>query len=94
MAMAEAMAAGLPVLGNRHPTSLVKHGVNGFLSDDPAELHKCARLLLDNLNLAARMGQQARRTIIERFSIDRFKRSFLRSVEIAREKWYTRAVGR
>jgi len=94
MAMAEAMAAGLPVLGNCHPTSFIKHGVNGFLSDDPAELRKCARLLLDNRNLAARMGQQARQTIVERFSITRFKQSFLRSIELAREKWYARAVGR
>jgi glycosyltransferase involved in cell wall biosynthesis len=38
MATLEAMAAGLPVLGNRHPTSPVKHGVSGYLSDDPAEL--------------------------------------------------------
>ena len=92
MATAEAMAAGLPVLGNRHPTSPVKHGVSGFLSDSPKELRHYARILLEDRDLACLMGRQARRTVIERFSLSRFKHSFLRSIEIARRKWYTRKV--
>jgi hypothetical protein len=84
MACLEAMAAGLPVLGNRHPTSPVKHGVSGFLSDDPAELRKRAVMLLENRNLAARMGQRARETVVENFSIDRFRKAFLQSIETAR----------
>jgi hypothetical protein len=90
MATAEAMAAGLPVLGNCHPTSPVRHGVSGFLSDDPRELQQYARLLLQDPNLADRMGREARRTVIERFSLIRFRHSFLRSIGIARRKWYTR----
>lgn len=35
MATLEAMAAGMPVLGNRHPTSPIEHGKSGFLSDNP-----------------------------------------------------------
>ncbi|MFQ6034235.1 MAG: glycosyltransferase, partial [Sedimentisphaerales bacterium] len=92
MATAEAMAAGLPVLGNRHPTSLVKHGVSGFLSDDPDELRKYARMLLENRNLAASMGQQARKTVMERLSINQFKKAFLQSIETARHKWHHRIV--
>ena len=92
MATAEAMAAGLPVLGNRHPTSPIRHGVSGFLSDDPRELRHYARILLEDRDLAALMGQQARRTVAERFSLTRFKHSFLRSIEIARRKWYTRRI--
>lgn len=90
MATAEAMAAGLPILGNRHPTSPVKHGISGFLSDDPRELNRYARILLEDPNLADRMGREARKTVIERFSPTRFRHSFLRSIEIARRKWYTR----
>jgi hypothetical protein len=86
MACLEAMAAGLPVLGNQHPTSPVKHGVSGFLSDDPAELRKCATMLLQNRNLAVRMGQQARKVVIENFSMDRFGKAFLQSIETARRK--------
>jgi len=93
MATIEAMAAGLPVLGNQHPTSPVEHGVSGFLSDDADELRKYARILLDNRDLAARMGQQARKTVIERFPMSRFKEAFLRSIETARYKWQNRNVG-
>jgi hypothetical protein len=92
MATAEAMAAGLPVLGNRHPTSPIRHGISGFLSDDPAELQRYARILLEDRKLALMMGQQARKTVVERFSLDRFRNAFLRSIEIARRKWCTRKV--
>lgn len=92
MATAEAMAAGLPVLGNRHPTSPIKHGVSGFLSDNPQELQRYAQILLEDKDLAQLMGQQARKTVMERFSLNRFKHSFLRSIEIARRKWYTRKI--
>ncbi|HUW17729.1 MAG TPA: glycosyltransferase [Sedimentisphaerales bacterium] len=92
MATTEAMAAGMPVLGNCHPTSPIKHGVSGFLSDDPAELQKYAKMLLEDRNLAVLMGQQARKTAMECFSITRFKESFLRSIETARRKWEKRKV--
>ncbi len=92
MASAEAMAAGLPVLGNRHPTSPIRHGISGFLSDNARELQHYARILLDDRDLAALMGQQARKTVVERFSLTRFKHAFTRSIEIARRKWYTRKV--
>jgi glycosyltransferase involved in cell wall biosynthesis len=92
MATIEAMAAGMPVLGNRHPTSLVKHGVSGFVSDDPDVLRKYARILLEDRDLAAKMGQQGRKTVVERFSKAKFKESFLRSIETARRKWESREV--
>ncbi len=87
MATIEAMATGMPVLGNRHPSSPVKHGVSGFLSDDPAALRKYAKILLEDRELSAKMGNQARKTVLERFGPDRFKESFLGSIERAREKW-------
>lgn len=90
MATVEAIAAGMPVLGNRHPTSPVKHGVSGFLSDDPDELRKYARMLLEDKDLAVSMGRQARKTAMERFSIGAFREAFLRSIETARRKWQDR----
>lgn len=89
MATLEAMAAGLPVLGNRHPTSPVENGVNGFLSDDPEELRRYAVKLLGDRELAARMGQAARDTVAEHFSAARFQANFGRSIEAARRKWST-----
>jgi hypothetical protein len=90
MATLEAMAAGLPVLGNRHPTSPIEHGVSGFLSDDPAELRACAQRLLEDRQLAIRMGQEARKVVLKRFSVERFRSGFLDSIKSARRKWQAR----
>jgi len=92
MATVEAMAAGMPILGNKHPGSPVEHGVSGFLSDDADELRGFARMLLEDRDLATRMGQQARKTAIECFSPAAFKKSFLQSIETARRKREDRIV--
>jgi hypothetical protein len=94
MASLEAMAAGLPILGNRHPTSPVEHSVSGFLSDDPAELRKYAGMLLEDKILATIMGKEARKTVIERFSMNIFKEAILQSIETARQKWKHRKLNR
>jgi hypothetical protein len=73
MSTIEAMAAGLPVLGNPHPTSPVKHGLSGFLSDEPDQLRKYAKMLLEDRRLAELMGRQARKTVMEHFSVSKFK---------------------
>jgi hypothetical protein len=86
MATVEAMAAGLPVLGNCHPTSPIQHGVSGFLSDDPQQVRRFARLLLADRQLAMDMGRQARRLAMERFSLAAFKEAFTRSIETAGAK--------
>jgi len=90
MSVVEAMAAGLPVLGNKHPTSPIKHGVSGFLSDNPDELRKYAMMLLEESDLATRMGEEARKTAIEQFSIKFFSERFLKSIETARSNWQAR----
>ena len=90
MATVEAMAAGLPVLGNRHPTSPVEHGVSGFLSDDPLELRGYAQRLLADRELAARMGQAARKIVAQRFSSAQFREGFSRSIESAEQRWLQR----
>ena len=87
MASLEAMAAGLPVVGNRHPTSPIEHGVTGFLSDDPDELRSYAELLLQDRDLALRMGQAARALVLEKFSYARFQEGFTQAVETARRQW-------
>jgi Glycosyl transferases group 1 len=87
MATLEAMAAGLPVLGNRHPTSPIVNGVNGFLSDSPEELNVFARELLADRELAAKMGRAAQQTVYANFSEAAFRSGIMRSMEKAQEKW-------
>ncbi len=91
LATLEAMAAGLPVLGNCHPTSPMEHGVSGFLSDDSMELRGYAKKLLADRELAGRMGEAARKAVAERFSSLGFREDFSRSIECARRKWQDRA---
>jgi len=90
LATLEAMAAGLPVLGNRNPTSPIEHGVSGFLSDDPVELRQWALRLLADRELAGRMGRAAQSTVCKRFSSGRFAADFLHSIELAKGKWQAR----
>lgn len=92
MATVEAMAAGMPILGNKHPGSPVEHGVSGFLSDDADELRGFAQMLLEDRDMAIRMGRQARKAAIERFSPVGFKKSFLQSIETARRKRQNRIL--
>jgi hypothetical protein len=87
MATLEAMAAGLPVLTNEHPSSPIEHGRNGFVSDDPAQLRRYAQRLLEDRELAARMGAAARQTVRERFSMQGFVSAFTRAIGSARSKW-------
>ena len=94
MATLEAMAAGLPVLGNRHPTSPVEHGVSGFLSDDPAELRGYAVRLLADRALAARLGAAAREAVGRQFPGARFASGLRRSIEAAQRLWMESPQGR
>jgi glycosyltransferase involved in cell wall biosynthesis len=83
----EAMAAGLPVLGNSNPTSPIVNGVNGFLSDDPAELNAHARRLLKDRTLAGVLGRAAQQTVRERFSGQAFRSAMEKALGAAQEKW-------
>lgn len=83
MATIEAMAAGLPVLGNVHPTSPVEHGVSGFLSDDPETLKRYAHILLNDQELARQMGQKAQQHVANHFSLSRFSSRFQQAIETA-----------
>jgi hypothetical protein len=93
MATLEAMAAGLPVLGNRHPTSPIEHGVSGFLSDDPAELRRYAMQLVEDRNLAERMGREAQKIISAKFSPEGFVAGMRSAIDAARRKWSDRQKG-
>lgn len=76
LVITEAMAAGLPVIASSlgGPKEIVQDGRNGFLVD-PRDHRVCAdsviRLCQDE-KLRTSLGEAARQTVVERFSITNF----------------------
>jgi glycosyltransferase involved in cell wall biosynthesis len=72
--MLEAMACGCAIVTTEtcEIPNIIKHGVNGFMSNDENELRKFTEQLLSDPDLAATMGAEARLTIEEKFSEQRF----------------------
>jgi glycosyltransferase involved in cell wall biosynthesis len=70
----EAMMIGMPIvaLPTTEVVTVIKDGVNGFVDTDPEKLTARMKLLLADRSLAASLGEAARTTARERFSIERF----------------------
>lgn len=51
---------------------IVENGVNGFITNDEKEMRDYLELLLRDEDLATRLGEAARQTIIDKFGVDRF----------------------
>ena len=79
LAVCEAMALGLPVVGlaTTEMASAVRNGVNGYVETDPARLAPHLRRLLHDRDEAAELSAGARKTAAERFGIDRFVADWL-----------------
>jgi hypothetical protein len=93
VALLEAMSVGCPVVTTATcmlPT-IIEHGVNGYISNDPQELRACLIELLSNHALAARMGQAARQTILGRFTqqrmIQEWNQLFAETVDKPASSW-------
>ena len=91
MASLEAMASGLPVIGNVHPSSPIEHGKSGFLSNDPEQLRRYAQQLLDDPELAARLGAEAKRMVGARFHVRAFRAGFRQSIASAQKRFKKKA---
>jgi hypothetical protein len=74
LALCEAMTVGLPVVGlaTTELPAIVTDGVDGFVSNDVDRLVDVMRTLLDDADLAARVGAAGRDTALRRFSLSRF----------------------
>jgi glycosyltransferase involved in cell wall biosynthesis len=73
LVVAEAMAAGKPVIATRHggPTEMVVEGETGFLipPNDASALASAIQNLLAHPEEAARLGRSARRRFLEHFEM-------------------------
>lgn len=74
LAVCEAMALGLPVVGlaTTEMATAVQNGVNGYVETDPNRLAAHLRRLLADWDEAAALSQGARRIAAQRFGIERF----------------------
>lgn len=74
LAVCEAMALGLPVVGlaTTEMATAVRNGVNGYVETDVDRLVAHARRLVKDPDEAAELSAGARRVARERFGIDRF----------------------
>ena len=87
MAMVEAMAAGLPVIANAHPTSPITHGVDGFLAEGPDEAREYAVGLLADRETARAMGAAAQMTARLRFQAETFRAGITGAISAARANY-------
>lgn len=76
------MAIGLPVIATPIPSyeAVIQHGVNGFFATTAKEWLKCFELLRD-ATLRNVVGMAARKSVIERFSIERQAELFMAVVQ-------------
>ncbi len=74
LAACEAMMLGVPVvaLATTEMVTVVENGVSGWIDTDVERLIERMGELLDDAAEARRLGEGARRTALERFSIGRF----------------------
>jgi glycosyltransferase involved in cell wall biosynthesis len=72
--MMEAMACGCPVVttGTCMIPEIIEHGVNGIIANDASDLNFWCRELLDNPELAKRIGENGRKTIVEKYNLKNF----------------------
>lgn len=78
LAIVEAMTIGMPIVGlatTELPTVIVD-GENGYVATDADSLVERMHALLADPGQARRLGENARRTALERFGIERFKRDW------------------
>ena len=78
LAVCEAMAVGLPVVGlaTTEMATVVDNGVSGWVDTDVDRLLERMRTLLDRPEEARRLGEGARHTALSRFGIERFVRDW------------------
>ena len=70
----EAMACGCAIVStaNCMIPEIIQNGKNGLISNDPQELRGFLELLIKDENLAKELGGNARKTIVEKYNLERF----------------------
>jgi glycosyltransferase involved in cell wall biosynthesis len=59
-------------------TEIIDDGVNGFLADDEQEWINKLSLLVESAELRERLGEEARKTVVEKYSVEANKHLYLK----------------
>ena len=86
-ALLEAMSCGSAVVSTATCMipEVIENGVNGFISNDEEELRGYIQKLFKDEDLAKELGDNARKTILEKFSEERFINDWNRIFDLAYE---------
>ena len=76
--MMEAMACGCPVVttGTCMIPEIIEHGVNGIIANDAESMRIWCKKLLQEPDFARKIGEAGRKTIHQRYNLDRFVQSW------------------
>lgn len=83
----EAAACGVPIVTTATTMlpEIIKNGYNGYISNNVGELIAYTKKLVTSPDLAKKMGENARKTMIEKFSLDSFVTKWNELFERTRE---------
>ncbi len=94
LAVIEAMMLGLPITGlaTTEMATAVENGVSGFVDTDLRRVIDGMRVLLGDIGLARKMGEEAKARACERFAIERFVGQWKETFELVTGKHVGRSV--
>ncbi|MBT4136988.1 MAG: methyltransferase domain-containing protein, partial [Candidatus Latescibacteria bacterium] len=92
LGMLEAMATGMPVVCVANATSPIVEGENGYISNDTPYLRDRVLALLDDADLAKKMGDRARETVAEVFSVGDFVENWQEIVVASIDRFANKTV--
>lgn len=74
MSVLEGMACGCAIVSSATGMlpEIIENGENGFITNDPIQMKNYLNKLLSDDDLAKKMGQKARDTILDRFKMSKF----------------------
>ncbi|MDP6388159.1 MAG: glycosyltransferase, partial [Candidatus Pacebacteria bacterium] len=90
LSMLEAMATGMPVVSTANDSSPLIDGENGFISDEIDYLREKIQFLFKNRDEAKRIGQNGRRTVKEKFSLNAFIENWEMAIDDAVRKFVSK----
>lgn len=81
LSMLEAMATGMPVVSSWNKSSPIEDGKNGFIAKELNYLNQRIDFLLKNQEEARKLGEQARKTVQDKFPLNKFIQSWQKVIE-------------